>query len=246
MNHVICVANYDTPQRLQNFCSSLAKCNAISMARVIIINTSNYNKEIDKISEMYLHNFVVFQLNIDRQVSPAEQVKIRIERCAPYCNDDTIYHAFDDDYVFNPHWLQFCDQIFGDNPNVKILSLLKQIPGDKYVVGNHIVENNIKLSGFRFARVRSSMGGGVSYRWKDYKPMFDEFLTRYNINNQYDSDIWHIAREQLGEGPIYMSQQWSLYQHCDLVSQYGHHTVHSYGHDFDPCVNPFEAVKYLA
>lgn len=239
MNSVLCVSNFSNRSRLFNFMSSLGNTIDIDKIKVVVVNTA---QDIDDIRTIVSSIPIchLCQLGINRPVSPTEQVSMRIDAVSQYCTDDTIYHNFDDDYVFNPHWHMLTMKVFSECGNVNIISLLKQIPGIKYVVSNHIVEDNIKLCGFNFARVRSSMGGGFSIRWSVFKDLMRDFLHEYDTNNQFDTDIWHIAGKRLGEGPIYMLQDFSLYQHTNQVSQYGHHWPHSYGADYDPIVNPFD------
>ena len=99
----------------------------------------------------------------------------------------------------------------------------------------------VKLAGFNFGLVKSAMGGSFGARWSVFSKHADDFLSKVNIKNQFDTDFWAFIKQNYYKRPyyIYMLSDFSLYQHTNMVSQYGHHWPHTYGDCYDPIVNPF-------
>jgi hypothetical protein len=253
MRSIICVANKSDPIRLGYFLNSLT----ITMKgkhhledlcgnennRVIIINTGLENQWINHMKDSYSrYNFI--DLGIDRSVTAAEQMKLRMEALSSVCNDDDMLCNFDDDYQFNPHWLNFADFIMSENPGIQYLTLLKMIMGNGMVYPGWAMEP-FKLSGFNFSRVKSALGGSFITRWGIYKDHMERFFNEYK-GDEYDGPFWDVVDAALGMSHnIYMSYDFSLFQHCNMISQYGHHNPHSYATDYDPIVNPWSILPYI-
>jgi hypothetical protein len=246
---IICVGNKSDHIRLGSFLSSIIrtldgnsnieKNYSEDRFRIVVINTGLKNEKINMMKRSY-DSVDFVDVGEDRVVPPTEQMKMRMEIVRDICVDGDILCNFDDDYIFNPYWMKFARKIFEDNEQVHYLTLLKMIPGCGLVCNGHESER-VKLSNFNFAMVKSAMGGSFMARWKYFKHHMSTFFSTYGNDNQYDGVFWDIVNRYYGRShSIYMSYDFSLYQHCNLVSQYGHHWPHAYGTDFDPIVNPFE------
>jgi hypothetical protein len=238
MKFVVCVGNYNNPNRLALFLRSISKTKDIDMHDIYIINTAKHNKHLDTVARVY--GIDVISMGIDDPVAPAKQMKLRMDVMNNVCDFNTILCNFDDDYQFNPHWLNFSRKIFESDPTIHYLTLLKLLPGCGMTHNDH-VGDRFKSCNFNFAWVKSAMGGSFMVRWIVFKKHMDMFFERYGFDGQYDGDFWNIINESYQKPyNVCMLMDFSLYQHCNLISQYGHHWPHTYGADFDPIVNPFE------
>lgn len=242
MKVVATVANWSSYDRAVSFISSIKR--TVNVVDIIFINTGKpHFGMIDRIRGIIgtgKHSLNVIELNIPHAVSPVQQIKYRIDAAKEICDDDTIYFNFDDDYVFNPHWRCVANDVMMENQHVHYITLIKLIPQTGLVAADYI-KDKVKICGFNFARVKSALGGSFGARWKFFKHHIEEFIASVDERNSFDVDFWKFARKYFNSPYyIYMLNDFSLYQHCNLVSQYGHHWPHTYGDSFDPVVNPYK------
>lgn len=180
---------------------------------------------------------IVVQLE-NRPRQYAEVMFEKVKAVTPYCDDDTILITTDDDYVFNPHLVEFADKIFSENPQIDYLSVLR---------GSGLIETNIEiLSGFPFMRCHSMMGGSMIVRWKAFETHARSFFDKYGLTNMYDVPYWKYLEEHFGlQNVVYtLMGPCSLMQHCNLGSNYrGKEEGHAYAENFDPRMNVLEWAK---
>jgi len=236
MDFIISVGNFANEERLMSFLNQMSCTKMINKAYIIVTNTGKdvYSKNLWKYIRDNQLPVDIHSWGINWPVAPAEQMRMRVDDIEPWFEGrpDTIICNFDDDYHFNPFWLEFAEKVFLEN-NVNYLTLLKMIPGCVNVSNDHIICHE-KLSGYNFAKVRSAMGGSFMARRTFFKNDMIKFFDKYGVRGQYDCDFWNIVNESSG---IYMFTDLSLYQHTNLTSQYGHYP-HAYGMDYDPLYDP--------
>jgi hypothetical protein len=150
-------------------------------------------------------------------------------------DDKSIVMMLDDDYSINPHALALSQQIMEENNEVNYLSLLRG-PG---VVNPDI----INLSGWDFFQWPSCMGGSVIMRWSICRAHMQSFFFQKR-GEAWDSVYWRFLASEFGIiKPVYTLADFSLMQHCNLVSSYvgrrGGLFDHMYGINFDPRLDPF-------
>lgn len=214
MNFIIGVGNYGKYYRLRQFLSSLATTRGIHNATVLVVNTKPREKEIDELVKSYSNMFydiVKVDVGNKNPTSPGMQMFHRLELIKQYANKDTIYCNFDDDYVFNPYWLNFTHYFMTFHKEIKYLTLLFPGTGREY--------EEVDFSGHTFIKVDSCMGGSFMVRWPIFLRDMETFYGKYTKDNNYDDCFWNVI-----EDPIYMLKDVSLYQHTWLESDYGHNT----------------------
>jgi hypothetical protein len=238
MRFVVCAGNYSNPQRLTLFLESISRTRGIDMSDVHIVNTSVHRQNFDNLANHY--GCQITSMGIEGPVLPAKQMKLRVDLMNFVCDDSTLFCNFDDDYQFNPYWMKFASMVFEAEESVHYLTLLRSCPGHGYVHPDHIGKK-FKIGKFNFAWTKSAMGGSFIVRWCVFKEHMKTFFETYGEGGQFDNDIWSVIDKYYRKPyNMCMSMDFSLYQHCNLISQYGHDSHHAYGMDYDPIVNPFE------
>ena len=163
----------------------------------------------------------------------------RFQVVSQYCDDDTFYWNADDDYYYNPHWLSFLKTVVEENPRVDYLTLLKWDAWDW-----RDFHNDYWLSGWRFQKVGLHMWGSFGMRWQAARPKLEKYFKDAGTDGaEFDVDFCCMLREE-DSNFLYMPRDFSLVQHCNLIStvanQRGGALNHQYGEDFDPLMDPFK------
>ncbi len=245
MNIVLCVANYNSIERLYGLLRSVYRCNKPEDFKTIIINTGNKFSEEEK---RYITNCSYISLiEVESKKRFYSSVMLlKVNNSAPFCNDETIFFNTDDDYSFNEHTFEFAKKVFEENNFVNYLSFLRG-------PGVELNENElVTLSGQYFYKSSSAMGGAMIIRWKVFYPLAMEFfketeMTEENPGNAHHFDVpfWHYLKEKTGDC-VYTIYPYSLMQHCNLVSNYLDEKGklgkmnHMHAINYDPRFNPFE------
>jgi hypothetical protein len=175
----------------------------------------------------------------EERIPYAEVMRLKVETSNKFCNESTIYWNSDDDYVFNPYWYIVAKTIFNENKEVDYLSLLK--------VNRTIEEMPDFYSGFSLIRAYSCMGGAFGTRCRKFYPVIQAYFKEHGTLNMFDQDFWMFLGGLRGrQDQIYIIQDFSLIQQCNLISSYldqkGSRLEHQYGIDFEPVGNPFNIV----
>lgn len=170
----------------------------------------------------------------------AEVMRLKLENSKQFCDDTTIYWNADDDYVFNPYWYQVANTLFSNHEEINYLSLLK--------VNRTIEEFPKTYSSFRLIKAYSCMGGAFGARYGAFYPVISDYFYQYGTENMFDQSFWVFLGQQVGrQDLIYVIQDFSLIQQCNLISTYlnqkGSKKEHQYGIDFEPIGNPFNIVS---
>jgi hypothetical protein len=242
MNLVISTTCYGTAHRIEGFLKNISECHSFEDALVLVVNTGpSCSYDVPKGMNHAIRNCV----DIPRAPTSAMYEKVRVAK--EFCNKDTIYMCFDDDYALNPYVLDFVKTIFEENPIVNymapVISFGNDIPPERQVV----------LSGFDFAKVGGCLGGSLMARWSHFEPMVDEYFEINNIDGErpgqdHSFDIEFLTNFLPGktgtEFNIYCLRWFSLVQHCNMVSTWLSYRAglldHTYCQNFDPRTNPFQ------
>jgi hypothetical protein len=168
----------------------------------------------------------------------------RIQAAEHYCDNNTILCNFDDDYILNPHVIDFAQRVFDENEEIDHLSLLRgpNVPD----MGERIYS----WKGFNFIKWPSCMGGSLMVRWKKFYPLVSEYFEKYLVSledsgrgGMFDQSYFKFLSEKFGHNwHVYTLLNYSLVQHCDYGSIYGHNG-HMYAERFDPIVDPLEKLR---
>jgi hypothetical protein len=164
----------------------------------------------------------------------------KFQLASEVCQDDDIYWNADDDYAFNPYWADFALTIFRENPEVNYLSLLKEKLSYK---------ETRNLSGFSMGIQPSCMGGAFGVRWSVFKEHMGQWLQEHNVSDEspgsggmFDVEFWPWLYVK-SQDVVYAPADFSLIQHCNLVSNFletkRSRTDHMYAYAYDPLTNPF-------
>lgn len=163
---------------------------------------------------------------------------------------DSPLFNIDDDYAFNPRAFHFAKRIFEEYSDINFLCLLKHPNSDS--------GSERTMLGHRFRARTSCMGGSIIARGGILHKLAMEFFYEYKVTSNepgsggmFDQEFFVYLdqkKETVGNDinlDIWMLQDYSLMQHCNLVSSYlkdkGPRGIkeHMYGSDYDPLVNPF-------
>lgn len=248
MKIVICVASY-THDRLLNFLDTIYSSISGSDDVLLIIETGDPYLNLEGICAGKRPRTYIYE--IERKERTFTQVTYEmIEIASMICDDNTIFMILDNDYHINPHALNFARLIMGENPEVNFLSLLRG-PGT-----NIEKQNLITLSGFNFFKWDTCMGGSSIFRWKEVCPLLKKFFEMTGISKEntgeswaFDIDFYGFIKKEIQDPlPIYTTYDFSLVQHCNLVSGVLNTRAgiydHLYAMNYDPRCDPFEFRKY--
>lgn len=235
---VVSVAT-NSPYRISSFIKSINQTFDIDNLFVVITDTSTEGIAPELLvtlkTEYYYKHYPQTEV-----VLYAEIMRLKLEISKPYCDDSTIYCNFDDDYVFNPYWYQVAKTLYANHSEISYLSLLKVCRTKEEIL-------NV-FSGFSLIQAYSCMGGAFGVRYKDFYPVITDYFQEYGSDNMFDQNYWIFLGQIVGrQDNIYIIQDFSLIQHCNLISTYlnqkGSKREHQYGIDFEPTGNPFIIVE---
>lgn len=244
MNIVICVATKDQ-KRIEGFLDEVNNCITIGLDYKIIV--------IDTGGDIDLSRYPSSKPLILKKVSPIPRLYAsvmweKLNEAKPFCDDKTVLMNFDDDYSVNKYALLFTDKIMKENPEIDYLSLLKE----PRMINN---SGELLLSGFRFSRQPSCMGGSMIVRYRPFVSQVEAFFNEYWVtgNNpgtggMFDVPFWEFLKNRYGlENVVYTTSSFSLTQHNNLVSSYLATKRDKFdfmsGLDYMPRTNPFELIK---
>lgn len=169
----------------------------------------------------------------------AAVMQLKIEAIKQFCVEVEFYWNSDDDYVFNPYWYSVIKTLL-QHEEINYLSLLKI---------NRTIEDPPELySSFSLLKACSCMGGAFGARTVEFLPVIEKYFLTYGTNNMFDQKFWELLTKVTGrKDNIYVLNNFSLIQHCNIVSSYidqkGSKLEHQYGVDFEPIGNPFNLIE---
>lgn len=231
---VICVAT-NSSSRMSSFIKSINQTVERNDLFLVIVDTGK-----DKIDQSLLGSLDIAYhyewIPQQERILYAEVMRLKTETSSRFCGESTIYWNSDDDYVFNPYWYKVAKTLFGNHSEISYLSLLK--------VNRTIEDFPEEYSGFKLIRAYSCMGGAFCARHKELYPLIKDYFRWYGTNNMFDQNFWVFLGQTMGrQDLIYIIQDFSLIQQCNLISSYlnqkGSKKEHQYGVDFEPVGNPF-------
>lgn len=235
-NFVVTVAT-NSNQRFMSFINSLNNTiNKEKLLLVVIDTTINglnkYEKNAIKLNYLYNH------IPSEKRLPYAQIMKLKIDTVKLLCKEATFYWNTDDDYVFNPYWFLVIKSLLL-HEEIKYLSLLK--------ITRTIEELPELYSKFSLLRAYSCMGGAFGARINSFFPIIEHYFDIYGTENMFDQEFWKFLSEFTGrKDNIFILDNFSLIQHCNLVSSYldqkNSRLEHQYGLDFEPVGNPFNLI----
>jgi hypothetical protein len=242
MRIILSVAFYEDVQRAKNFVESVSRTKNLDNVSFVFLMTGG-NETSVRISSELLKLPRKYIKRIEGRKRLYSQIMFnKFHFASEVCQDDDVYWNADDDYVFNPYWADFVIKLFSENPEIQYLSLLKE----KFFYE----KVNIK-SGFSMGIQPTCMGGALGIRWSTFKEHMSEWLTAHQVSDEspgyggmFDVEYWPWLHKKMGtRDVVYAPSDFSLIQHCNLVSNYletkANRVSHMYATNFDPCCNPF-------
>lgn len=238
MNIVVSVSSKNQ-ERLQGFLDDIGGCHFDQGDKILVVKTG----EGLEIPYTYVGNAKIErrQGKVGKRLY-ADIIKERNEFLQEIANEDTIIVNTDDDYSFNPYAFRVIKKVFLENPKVNYISLLKGgLP-------TPLTIKPVIMSGFTFFKVNSCMGGSIIAKWSIFKEDVDQYIEKYNSDNMFDIGFFNFINNKYGEDSVYMLFNFSLVQHCNLISSYLESKdergklAHMYGEHFDPRMNPFDVL----
>lgn len=233
MNVMVCVATTNS-DHLREFLDNLNECAEYLCVELFVIENcdtllSYHPGRWPNLTGMR------WKVGSSKKRPYAQIMKEKIEFVSEVANDDSIIWFADVDYYCNPQALKAMETILEENREVDYLSLLR---------GPNTPEGDIKMSGWKFFRWPSMMGGSMMVRWSTFKNHAKRFFELYGTNGMFDQEFWSFLREEyhLDHQVYTISWPCSLLQHCRLGSVYGHDQGkmgHLHSINFDPRCNFF-------
>lgn len=233
---VIAVAT-NSSKRFMSFINSLNNTVDKEELFLVIIDTtvnglSEREKNTIKLNYLYQH------VPVKERLPYAQVMKLKVDAVQQFCKGTKFYWNTDDDYVFNPRWFSVIKLLLS-HEEIDYLSLLKIVK---------TIEEPPKLySQFSLLRACSCMGGAFGARVNSFFPVIERYFKMYGTNNMFDQKFWELLQEFTGrKDNIFILDNFSLIQHCNLVSSYlnqkGSRLEHQYGLDFEPVGDPFNLI----
>jgi len=228
-------------ERFKYFVKSFKETIDISELRLLVLINDDPNPYLgiigDQIPVFTVHSFG----KSPKWGNELEHERIRV--VAPYCDEETIYMNFDDDYAVNPYWFKFLKDIFEKYDKVNYLTLIdwkaEEFP-------NNVSKGPEKLGSYTFNRIKVHMWGSFFARWRELYPNLLGFFEHRDLSKQeFDVDFCHWFHNTCykGDPQIYQLKNLSLLQHCNfgstVVRRRGSAFAHAYGDGFDPYCDPF-------
>lgn len=171
-------------------------------------------------------------------------IKDKFDFVSEYATDDSVVCLYDDDYAYNPYALEAARVLFEENPEVNYASFLR---------GAGLQGEDETLSGWKFIRWSSCMGGSTIVRWSVFKQHAAAFFESCGLVGYFDAPVrikgvfgqsyWVFLQQKYGLTRQVYTLAWpfSLVQHCQFGSMYGHDKDgHTYAVDYDPLANIFD------
>lgn len=251
------VSVYNDEERLENLLESCSRSvlpgDLKDRVRYLLVNTGDpLTSRTKTLRKMLGAKEEIIVPNRRRAARDVVYVRFQVARRIVE-KESTVLINWDTDYVVNPHALAFTEEVFRDNADIQVASLLK--PAGSYP---HLLR--LKKSGFWWLLADSCMGGSSIYRFAWAAKWLLLFFASYKTNGintphgkgvgSFDQRIWPFVTAQTGR-PVQIFHLWdfSLVQHCNFISHYVgerkdalHHT---WGDCYDPCLNPFEIRKAM-
>lgn len=240
MKIVLCVAFYEH-DRIKGFLEGLFRSKVKENNLQIVTLSTGKALNLDEVVRTPV-GFNRRSHGVEAKKRPYSQVMYeKIKVASQYCGNDDIYWNSDDDYAFNPHWVDFALRVFQNHKEINYFSLLKV---------QHKADRIKKHGPFKLGTRHSSMGGSFGARWKVFKPHMDEWFKLHNVTSEdpgtggmFDQQFWEFLQEKTGAlDNVWFPMNFSLIQHCNLVSNYvkarKNKISHMYGEAFDPWCDP--------
>ncbi len=250
MEVAVSIASCGSIHRLRNFAHSMFGTSVgngfLSLIDTGLVSEEEFNCVRDDFSDVFIHIESKKVLNIKRRYSSVMWEKVQACLEGEMTSDSDIFVNLDDDMFLNPHAFRFLKKIYEENPQVDYVSLLR---GPGVIVDR---SNEVSLSGFRFFRHRSCLGGALTARWSVFKGDVDGF---FNVNcvtgedagtgGMFDQSFFdYLITNENKHKVVYTTRDFSLIQHCNLHSIYADERKdllsHMYAVNFDPRMNPFD------
>lgn len=244
MNTIVCVASA-TPERMETAIIEIGRA-LLSNTKLLLITNYNYSDSWSRmIDRMITSGRAILREGSSQRQHYNEIIKAKVDFIGEYANDDSIVCLWDDDYAYNSMILDVAERLFTENPEVNYASFLR---------GAGLQGLEEVLSGWKFIRWASCMGGSTIVRWAVFKEHVGEYLRQCGLTGKFDcqckidgvfgQSFWIFLEKQYGLKNQVWTLSWpfSLQQHCRMGgSLYGHDVSgnHTYGVNFDPITDPF-------
>lgn len=246
MQIVVCVAHFDNEPRFLGVLNEGLECNRAPGDVLVVVNTGAVEEKFSENEKTEYSMNCTYRSILNKKRRYASVMKAKVETClmSKFTKEEFIFMNLDDDMSLNPHALSFARLIFEENPHVDYLSLLRG-PG---VMVNDM--NEAYLSGFRFFRHPSTLGGAIIARWSTFKRDVTGFFDQNSVTEDdagsggmFDQSFFFYLKRSLGRSyEVYTLRDFSLVQHCNLVSSYSEERKdllsHMYAINYDPRMNP--------